>query len=194
MKNNWLYIALIVGLASALLYFWDQPPKLLLPDEEAFDEAKLIPYAVIDQAHSRHFNEQGALSYEFSTRTLKHFRLDLSEISSGDFTTLDQPVLRLYAGEEVWFVSAGQGRVTEQGQVLKLAQSVRVWQEKTDDNILELNTTELLIYPNKKMIQTDQLVTIRSVRGAIEGRGMVVDLAEKKIQLKSKVRGTHEPI
>lgn len=194
MKNNWFYIALVVGLAAAVLFMWDKPPSMLLPQPDIFDESKLIPYAVIDQAQSRHFNEDGQLSYQFSTSTLKHFRLDLGEISSRDFTTLDNPVLTLYANDEVWYVSSHQGRVTEQGEVLKLSQKVRVWQEKTGDDILELNTEELLIYPNKKMIQTDQLVTIRSSQGAIEARGMVVDLEDKHIQLMSKVRGKHDPI
>lgn len=194
MKNNWFYISLIIALAVATILFWDSPPRILLPNNSPVDETQLFPYAVIDQAHSKHFDADGRLSYEFSATTLKHFRLDLTRIGEGDFTTLDAPLLTLYADGNAWFISAEMGRVTEQGTLLKLLRNVRVWQEKDDGQLLELTTEELFIYPVAKLIKTDAVVKIQSHQGALEATGMVVNLANKHIQLLHKVRGYHEPI
>lgn len=194
MKNNWLYIALAVALVVATVFIWDSPPTLLLPDAEPPNEADLIPYAVIDEAHSKHFNVDGSLSYEFSATTLKHFRLDLGQISEGDFTTLEQPLLTLYTDEDAWFVSARLARVTEQGSLLKLWQDVRIWQEKGTGEKLELTTDEILIYPIEKQVKTDSQVSIQSSMGSLKATGMVVDLDRKNIQLLNNVHGYHDPI
>lgn len=194
MKNNWFYITFIVALAAIAVFLWDRPPSLLLPRDGPIDESKLIPYAVIDAAISRHFDEEGHISYEFSAKTLKHFRTDLASVNEEDFTTLEAPLLTLYANGELWYIQAKTGRVIDQGETLKLAEDVRVWQEKPTGDILELTTSELLIYPNKKRVETEKEVTIRSPQGAIQAMGMVVNLNDKHIQLKSRVRGEHEPI
>lgn len=194
MKNNWLYISLVMALAVAAVFIWESPPRLLLPDEGPVDESQLIPYAVIDAAHSRHFDRDGLLSYEFSATTLKHFRLDLAKISEGDFTTLESPLFTLYADGNAWFVSAKIGRLTAQSTQLKLLRDVRVWREKDDGLVLELTTQELWIYPDDKMVKTDGRVMIRSPQGSLQATGMVVNLADKHIQLLSDVRGLHEPI
>lgn len=194
MKNNWAYIALAVALVVVTVFIWDSPPTLLLPDIEPLDESDLIPYAVMDEAHSKHFGVDGALSYEFSAVTLKHFRLDLGKISTGDFTTLEQPLLTLYTENDAWYVSAKLARVTEQGSLLKLWQDVRVWQEQDDGQTLELTTDEILIYPTEKLVKTDSAVNIQSPMGSLNAIGMVVDLDKKNIKLLNNVHGSHDPI
>jgi LPS export ABC transporter protein LptC len=176
------------------LFLWESPPQILLPDARPLDESLLFPYAVIDTPHSRHFDQKGKLSYEFSATTLKHFRIDLSKISERDFTTLEAPLMTLYAEDNAWYVSAEIGRVTEQGTLLKLLHNVKVWQKKDDGDTLELTTDELWIYPNEKIVRTDAKVKIRSTLGFLEATGMIVNLADKHIQLMSNVRGHHEPI
>ncbi len=194
MKTNWLNISIALVLAVVALMLWESPPKMLLPDDTLPDESQLFPYAVIDHAQSRHFDNNGKLSYEFSTNTLKHFRLDLSRISPDDFTTLEEPVLTLYAEGNSWFVSAKQGRITEQGNLFKLIDAVRVWQEKDGIAVLELTTHELWIYVNDKLVKTDGRVKINTPQGSLEATGMEVNLASKNIKLLHRVRGHHEPI
>lgn len=193
MKNNWLYIVLILGLLSLAVMLWDSSPeKLIFPDEPV--PPALTPYAIIDGAHSRHYGAQGELSYEFVAQTLRHFRIDLSHISPDDYTTMSQPQLTLYTDELPWFVTAERGRIADQGDTLTLWQSVRIWQELEDGQMTELTTDRLVIQPKDKQVHTQSEVTIRSAQGRINAEGMTVDLNTKTIQLLSKVRGYHEPI
>lgn len=193
MKNNWLVISVVAALTVATLFFWETPPKLLLPDPLS-DEAQRFPYAVLDNAHSRHFDEAGELSYEFFAITLRHFRRDLSELSDEDYATLEAPVLTLYTEELPWYISAETGTLTDAGGLLTLNDNVRIWQEGEAQQTTELNTSVLHIYPSEKIVRTDEEVLITSPQGKLEARGMVVDLATKNIKLLERVRGIHEPI
>lgn len=197
MRYNWLYIALAFGLTIGAISLWDAPPKLLIPlggDKEA---AQRFPYAVIDDAHSRHFDADGELSYEFVADTLSHFRIDLDEISDDDYVILEAPRLTLYTEAAPWFVTAQEGRVSERGAMLTLWQDVRVWQmlpEAEEGEVTELTTERLTIVPQEKTVQTDAAVNLTSPQGKMEAIGMVVDLSTRNIQLLNNVRGYHEPM
>lgn len=193
MKHNWIYISLAAALVVAVILLWDAPPQMLIPFGDKQDPAQ-FPYAVIEDARSRHFDSEGKLSYEFVTNTLRHFRLDLSRVSEGDFTSLESPRLTLYTDETPWYVTADHGKLTERGTRLTLWPNVRIWQEESANNVTELTTSRLEIRPQLKEVSTTAEVTITSTTGKIEAQGMTVDLKNQRIQLLNRVRGYHEPI
>ncbi len=194
MKNNWFYIAVIIALVAATVVLWETPPQELIPllDNEA--EPELIPYAVIENAHSRHYDQEGALSYEFLAGVLNHYRLDMSTISEGDFTSMEAPQLTLFAEGNTWYITADKGKVTEFGAVLTLWENVRIWQPDLDNDNVELTTQKLEIRPRDKTVRTDQPVRISSGQGTLEAVGMTVNLNSETIHLLQRVRGYHEPI
>lgn len=192
-KHNWVYISLAAALAAAAILLWDTPPQMLIPFGEKKDPAQ-FPYAVIEDARSRHFDSEGKLSYEFVANTLRHFRLDLRQVSEGDFTSLESPRLTLYTGDAPWFVTADNGELSERGTLLTLWPNVRIWQEESPQEVTELTTSRLEIRPQQKVISTEADVSISSPMGKVEAQGMTVDLKNKRIQLLNRVRGYHEPI
>lgn len=192
MRSNWLYIAVIAVLVAIALALWETPPQSLLSNDEDADDAPQ-PYAVIEEAHSRHFDKEGQLSYEFVARNLYHFRQDLTKVSEDDFTTLDFPKLTLYAEDKLWYATAEKGRLTESGQVLTLRGNVRIWRPQ-EGNEMELNTSKLIVRPHQKVVETDAEVKLLSPQGELQAIGMEVDLNSQKMQLKQAVRGFHEPI
>jgi lipopolysaccharide export system protein LptC len=194
MKNNWLYISLAAALVIALVFFWDTQPQILNPFGNRDAVERRFPYAVIENAHTKHFDETGRLSYEFVANTLRHFRIDLSRISEEDYTTLESPKLTLYTENALWFASADHGQLTENGNLLALWPNVRIWQEEDNNVTIQLVTTHLEISPNTKHIFTDAEVVITSPQSRLTSTGMSVDLSNKRIQLLNRVRGQHEPI
>ncbi len=193
MKNNWLYIAIIAGLVGVALLMWETPPQSLLSPGDDPGGGGPQTYAVIEQAHSRHYDAEGRISYEFVARTLYHFRYDLARVSEGDYTTLDHPQLTLYAGDRLWYLTAERGQVTEFGAVLTLRGQVRIWRPD-EDNEVELTTSKLIVRPHAKTAETDVEVKLQSPQGALEAIGMNVDLNTQQIKLNQSVRGYHEPI
>jgi lipopolysaccharide export system protein LptC len=194
MKHNWLYLTLVIALIAVVVAVWEAPPKLLIPFGEQAARDRLFPYAVIDQAHSRHFDPDGHLSYEFVANTLRHFRLDLTRVSEGDFTSLEAPQLTLHTEDVPWYATADSGELSEHGTLLTLWPNVRIWQKDEAEQVTELTTSRLEIRPRDKTISTDAEVLISSAQGRLEAQGLKVDLVNKRIHLLNRVRGQHEPI
>ena len=194
MKNNWVYIGLIAILAFVAVQFWDSAPKLLNPDSTSLLPGERFPYAMIEQPHSKHFDENGRLSYEFIANKLLHYRLKLDAISDGDYTVLNSVELTLHTTDSDWFATATTGTLTNAGNTLTLQDNVRIWQPHEDGSLTELSTSQLVILLRQKMVSTEQPVTISAPQGKLEAIGMVVELETKNIHLKSNVRGYHEPI
>lgn len=194
MKYNWVYIGLVVALSVFALQFWDSTPKLLLQpdDEEAL--YKHFPYAMIDDAHSKHFDKQGALSYELAAQKLRHFRQRLDMISKNDFTSMDTLEVTLHTNDSKWFITADKGTLMDSGDTLTLESNIRIWRPLENGQSTELTTSRLLIRPKSKVISTQQPVTIVAPQGEINAIGMTVDLETENIRLLHQVRGHHEPI
>src|SRR5687768_16947342 len=138
MKHNWFYLSLVVALIAAVVVVWETPPKLLIPFGEPVGKDQLFPYAVIEEAQSKHFDPDGGLSYEFVAATLRHFRLDLAQVSNGDFTSLEDPHFTLHTRESPWYATADEGELSERGTLLTLWPNVRIWQEGAADVVTEL--------------------------------------------------------
>lgn len=196
MFKNGLYIAFVVTLVIGLLFYGDSPEQLLgnSHDKKA---AKIYPYAIAHNASTRHFSNDGSLDYEFIATRLEHYQL--SEEQSPDaedriYTLIELPVLTIFQGEQPWRVEAKKGKLLGDGQSIELWEDVVIRQKNESGTFTQLATSKLLILPHEKVAQTDETVKINSPRGEMTGVGMVADLAERKITLLGKVRGTHDPI
>ncbi len=195
MKTKWLYITLIFALTMGVLALWDAPTQDITSEHKSIQSVSLPPYAIIADAHTQHFDQKGELSYQFVAKTLRHFRLNLSKISEGDYATLDSPQLTLYTQDGPWFITAETGKATENGAILTLWNNVRIWQnDNVTQQITELTTDKLIIEPLKKVVRTMSRVEITSPQGQLESIGMNINLLSKRIKLHSQVRGYHEPI
>jgi lipopolysaccharide export system protein LptC len=182
-----------------VVLLWDTRPGLLNPLSGLVSPFERFPYAVLHDAHTSHFGEDGGLSYEFDAVTLKHFRADTQNSSREDYVLITAPKLTLYGEPYPWYVTAKQGKVTHQGEKLMLWDDVRVWQSTTipgdsSPNTTELRTETIDIFPTQKLITTDAKVLIEGPNGAMEAEGLEVNMITQRIKLFNNVRGRHEPI
>ncbi|HEY7774815.1 MAG TPA: LPS export ABC transporter periplasmic protein LptC [Marinagarivorans sp.] len=194
--KNWFYISLISVITMGVVLLWDTRPELLNPLSKTESPFERFPYAVLHDAQTSHFNEDGELSYEFDAVTLKHFRADTQNTSDQDYMLITAPKLTLYGEPEPWFVTAKQGKVMAHGEKLILWDDVEVWQTRSGDidATTKLSTQSIDIYPNLKRIITDAHVHIEGPNGTINADGLEVDMVTQRIKLLANVRGQHEPI
>ena len=194
--KNWLYIALICGITATIALLWGARPELLDSLTKLVSPFERFPYAVLHDAKTSHFNEDGSLSYEFDAVTLKHFRADTQKSSDEDYMLITAPKLTLYGDPKPWHVTAKQGKVMQQGGKLTLWDDVRVWQapNTNSNSTTELITDNLNIYPELKRIETDAHVHVISPSGTVDADGLEIDMLTQRIKLLANVRGHHEPI
>lgn len=192
MKNNWLYIGVILVLVAATVMLWETPPQDLLPLGTDEEKPVAFAYATLEDAHTQRFDENGELSYEFNAKTIYHYRLSVDDSAPGDYTELVEPQLTLLSKGKKWLVSAERGILEQQGEILTLHRNVRILRPDPNEEDIELSTDQLEVYPQQKTAKTDHKVLIQSPNGAIEGVGMNIDLSTQNIQLLSQVTGHYE--
>ena len=196
MLKNGLYIAFVVTLVIGLLFYGDSPEQLLGSGQDK-KAAKIYPYAIAHHASTRHFANDGSLDYEFVASRLEHYQLTEDQAPEDEnrvYTLIDLPVLTIFQGEQRWRVEAKKSKLLGDGQSIELWEDVVIRQKNESGTYTQLTTNKLLILPHEKVAQTEETVKINSPRGEMTGVGMVADLAERKITLLGKVRGTHDPI
>lgn len=134
--------------------------------------------------HSRQYDELGTLDTTINSTHIKHRPSDNS-------IQVDEPLINLYdQGLAQWKISAQRGVIYDEGDKIDLTQRVVII---SNDQITSLKTPQLFIYPNKKLVNTEQAVTLHSANGFTRAVGMRANLAEKTIVLLDKVRGQYEP-
>ncbi len=190
-----------VFLVVTMIVVFDSPEKFLHPDNTTQSATtKTIPIAVAYHTSSSHYKEDGTLDYIFNAKKLEHFQeltftgfgQEASSILS--YTLIKNPSLKLLMDTSPWTVQSEHGRLSEQGQRLMLWDKVLISQISEDRQTATLETNNLVILPQERLIETQEPVKITTPSGEITAVGMTADLDKKKIKLLSKVRGIHEPI
>lgn len=195
--RNWFYIAVIFVLTAAVVVVWETPPEMLLPGDRKKDEDKAQLFSVVQQAHARHFNEVGGLSYSFTADKLEHYRHNTNRVSDNDYTLIEQPRVTFYTDVPPWHMRASSGQLTASGLTLTLEDRVHIWQMSAtnpEDHASELMTETLTVRPMEKTAHTDAAVTIDTPLGTISATGMIADMRNQHIQFLSNVKGSYDPM
>lgn len=221
MRTNKLYIVLISAAITAIVMLWDSSEEILTPPRARTD-VQDFPYAVAEQASTRHFDGSGKVDYAFTAKLLEHFRTESQNAanSTEEYTLISEPHFMLYEQSEdnlpdhskqPWHIQAVKGRLEQASENITLWTDVRIWQtlapsedsaeqkqalprmsSTLDLQTSELSTSFLEIDAHKKVAHTDKPVKIRSAYGVIDAVGMTADFSKRKIKLHQRVRATHK--
>lgn len=178
-----------------MIVLWDNNPNILSPPQTS-SPFERFPYAVLHDARTSHFDDDGTLIYEFDAVTLKHFRANTQNSSQEDYMLITAPKLTIYNDNTPWHITAKQGKVMAQGEKLTLWDDVKVSQSASlgSQASMELTTQSIDIYPTQKRITTEAHVNITSPNGVVNADGLEVDMMTQRIKLLANVRGQHDPI
>jgi lipopolysaccharide export system protein LptC len=172
----WVVIALLV---IGLVAFWDKSPNELLGEDIV--RSANFPQAYMTSIKLREYDAEGNLRSILTTDTAEHFQVNPLRPGPKDYTMLAQ------------HLTAEEGRIDQNGQLITLFTDVRVFQESEQEGLLELLTSELRIKASQQYAETDKAVKMRAQQGHLDTLGMKAYLGEDRIELLSRVRGTYEP-
>ena len=132
------------------------------------------------------FNATGEIDHSLTANEIKHFPVN-------DTTRAENPVITLLrANGTAWDISAKQGRITENNDIIDLWDSVEL--NRNTPSKLNLKTKKLTIIASKNLAYTDQDVQIIDTSTHINATGMKAYLEENKIKFLSNVRVIHDPV
>ncbi len=195
MNKSTLYILFAIVAVSTVMVLWDSP-QTILGEQDIAEGGSAIPFIVVHNANTIHYDESGEINYQFTAERLEHYReedVNGQENPDGRYTQITTPYITMYIDDQPWYVRSKEGKILHQSDVLELSNEVLI--THTDDKglVTQLSTNTLNINPVKKFAQTAEPVKIHSAYGDMNAVGMEADFKSSKIKLLSDVRGQHDP-
>ncbi|MDY6815831.1 MAG: LPS export ABC transporter periplasmic protein LptC [Pseudomonadota bacterium] len=181
-------LAVIALVAVALLLMWrtDEPPA---PDPEA---AALRGPAepdgfVVDGTYTA-YDESGNLEVRFSSPRIEQFE-------KGNMATMVSPTADIHGepGTEPWTISANNGSLLQNENLLYLTGNVRIIRP-IGDREATLITSKLTLDNDQNILYTDAPVEITDRTGVTRATGMKGWINDRILELNSDVEGRYETV
>jgi lipopolysaccharide export system protein LptC len=181
--SNIPQIAKIILLVLAIITIW-----LLSSDETNKKTSQLETNRTSDLAMTDFtltlMDESGMPARIISGKEMAHYPED-------DTTEILSPIATFTDNEtEIWVISSNKATTQGKGEDILLTDNVIISREDRDD--IEILTEELHIDTEQNTAYTDVAVAIRSPYGETNSVGLHADLADKTINLHSRVRGKYD--
>ena len=179
-RKGTLALALTATAASFWLYLYAGH------SDSAQQQAGALPELYIDQPRWDLFDAQG--------QRIRQLRAERLEQWAGEpDARLIQPQLSIRAQrQQQWELQARRGRLAADGQPLWLEQQVVLRPGGDAADGTTVSTERLRIVGQGERVETDAPVVIQSGSWRISAGGLRADLGRQRMELVTRVRGTHE--
>lgn len=178
--------ALFIATAAVLLlyFLWSYSetgsPPIFSTQQELIEQ----PEFYIRNTHITQFNAQGTLDMMVDSE-------EVVQNPVNDSVNLHKPRLNLFnEGKPSWDIEAQTGFIYDKGETVNLEQQVVALHRQRETR---LQTPQMVVYPNKRIAETDQVVTLSTHQGSTEAIGLKANLNTHRIDLLNNVRGRYEP-
>jgi len=185
-STTWFPIFLVMGLAL-LSFVLERTVRESSQVKEGLDGSE--PDFVVEDFVTVTTDAKGRQSYELSAKRMTHYpEEDISELDSPRVSQLRPGT----DGKAPLHASADAGTVRGRGDEVELSGNVVVRQQASGDRPeLRLETTVLKYFPERNLATTTEPVTIIQGASRMTGVGMELFTEERRILLKSQVRGVY---
>lgn len=142
------------------------------------------PDLFVDGMNLRVLGDDGNVHYRVQASHMEHYPYD-------DHSDLTAPFLQLFSDQQVvWDARAERGRVADGGDTVWLLGRVEIDRPpQSGQRPLRVLTSDLLVKPKADTAETRATAVIESGAYRIEGVGMLANLRENRLDLRSRVRG-----
>lgn len=184
-RNPKLMLALLVLVAFVLYLSWGEQGLVRAPDKEPGEET---PDAFVVDGRYRIFREDGNLSSLLTSEYAVHY-------PNSNTGNLREPRMQLFQENgRPWHIESRSGHLDFDADQLTLQDQVLVRTQVADQRPWTMTTEWLQLDNQRRFITTDQAVKISSSDAETTALGMDAYVDEKRIILRSQVRGTYAPV
>lgn len=185
LRNTMLSLLLILAIslsAWTILVSKNAEPKHNLTDTS-------LPDAFMEDITATVMNKEGTPTLKVTTPKMVHY-------ASNDSTDIDKPVVTIYRhSPNPWLISSDHAKATEgTSQILFWQNVVLNHTADTDNPQTTMHTDTLTVFPNKKIAQTDQPITINQPDVTVHATGMMANMNDGTVKLLSKAQGEYVPV
>jgi lipopolysaccharide export system protein LptC len=178
-KQLLLFTALLTGAAVSgwLLLGQDVLTEQPAPSPRGAD-------LFVDGMDLKVMGEDGNVHYRVQASRLDHYPYD-------DHSELTNPLMEVFSDQQiVWDARSEHGRVADGGDTVWLLGRVEIHRPpRAGQRSLRVVTSDLLVKPQSDTAETSAAAVIDSGPYRIEGVGMLANIRENRLDLRSRVRG-----
>jgi len=179
----WLFLTLI-ALACSGWYFASEPPVIKLDTKTLSKTTD----ATVSHLTVRQYNAEGQLANSIQTPLMQHIPLNNTHVFQSPHIIIAQQ------DQPAWEINAQQATSLRGGEEITFIKDVVIHQaknERTQESTLK--TEEITYFPKDKFASTQKDVTFEQPGNIVHATGMKAYLAQKRVQLLGRARGTYEP-
>ena len=176
-------VVIVAGLAA-----WTTLLSYNTPQAAANNITEDLPDAFMEDVTAVIMDKQGKPQMKIITPKLAHY-------PEKDTTQFISPQLTLYRkSPKPWFITSKFAKATEGVENINFWDNVTVHHAADENNPATLiKTSTLTVYPNKKLAETDHLITMIQPSLIVKAIGMHADMNTGDIKLLSHARGEYVP-
>ncbi len=178
-----IVIGLLIGVAWLIA---DRPDRAPPRPEPVIPERERADYFM--EGFTIHAaDESGAWRYRLTADDLYHY-------PEREVWELTRPEVEMFAATGAnWYGTAPRGSAWDEAERVLLHEDVHFWRPESPVNRpLQLDTSELWLYPEEDVAETEEHAILRQDASHTEGVGAKAWLKRQQIELKSEVKGHHE--
>lgn len=184
LKNATIFILLSAAIALSVwsIFFSNSTTTTISKN------ATTGPDAIAEYVSATIFNKDGKVSLKVNAPKCMHYK-------ENDSTNIFSPKIIVYRDSpQPWSIISDYAKAIHGMDQLNFWDHVVVHHLADSENpTTSLLTDFMTVYPDKKIAETDQLVTIIQPDSKIKAIGMLANLADNTIKFLSDVRGQYAP-
>ena len=179
-------LALAVTIIATVYLLWHSDEPSIVGDDAEELRGKAEPDGFIVNGHYVSYDDKGRPEVRFSSPRIEQF-------DNSGLATMVAPEAELYdeSGVHPWTVSADNGSLLQNENLLYLTGNVQMLQSSGDRNIT-LKTQTLTLDNDTGTAYTEAPVEITDAAGTTHATGMTAWLNKRVLELNSQVEGRYE--
>ncbi len=179
--KTWQILVAIIAIVGAISLGWFFDPRPSLIPRSLLEVPDNIDYYLANFSY-RAMDADGAPHYELKAPYMEHYiREDISQIR--------QPFIIYQADPHQWQVSALQGSLSHQQELLRLDQQVDL-QRVSDQQPLQLNTEVLILETASDLVELPEALTLTTDSMRLQAENASLDMNKNYYQF-NRVKATY---
>jgi len=178
-----LVTGLLVILAVVGISFFGNGKQEVVPVDSPADNESETATIKLDEVHYSTVNENNIKVWDLSAETALYYK-------DRDLLALEKVSVAIYSENKVYRVKGATGRFNTRSRDIAL--SGNVTGELPDGTVIQTN--KLDYDHEKRLMTTKEKVVINRENISIEGVGVVINIAEKKLMILDNVRASQNAI
>lgn len=187
MKERRLLLLLTFLPVALAVYIWELDVDFtssVLPEQQ--EHQNDLPLTILEKAQITQFDQHGVQVQRVSSPELLSFELR-------ELIQINQPTIELHTNDGNWTATSQNGMFYQNDNRITLRGDVTLEKHDASTPIVML-TNHLDYYPDSRLAETDEPVSIRATGHDIQSEGIRVDLTNSVYILTNRVRSSHVPL